>query len=112
MHALNNLLKTCLNMVSGAQTTTLTFGSKSGFGAQGGGSRLIPFTSTPEEGASSMVGQTAKLESISAMPAYKDKSHEELRWEDYQRGDKGLLPVSFLFFFPFISKMPAQCIRC
>jgi hypothetical protein len=23
------------------------------------------------------------------MPEYKDKSHEELRWEDYQRGDKG-----------------------
>jgi hypothetical protein len=23
------------------------------------------------------------------MPEYKEKSHEELRWEDYQRGDKG-----------------------
>jgi nuclear pore complex protein Nup98-Nup96 len=23
------------------------------------------------------------------MPEYKDKSHEALRWEDYQRGDKG-----------------------
>ncbi|EXB77672.1 hypothetical protein L484_018189 [Morus notabilis] len=30
-----------------------------------------------------------KLEAISAMPVYKDKSHEELRWEDYQLGDKG-----------------------
>lgn len=97
MHALNNLLKTCVLMVPGAQTTTPTFGSspgfgqQTGFGAQGGGSRLTPFTSTPEEGASSTAGQTAKLESISAMPAYKDKSHEELRWEDYQRGDKGSL---------------------
>jgi hypothetical protein len=105
MRALNNLLKTCLYMVSGAQTTTQTFGSRSGFGAQGGGSRLTPFTSSPEEGASSARGQTTKLESISAMPAYKDKSHEELRWEDYQHGDKGLL------FFPFIFKMPAQCNR-
>ncbi|KAG4395409.1 hypothetical protein AAZX31_20G204500 [Glycine max] len=31
----------------------------------------------------------SKLESISAMPIYKDKSHEQLRWEDYQLGDKG-----------------------
>ncbi|GKD25738.1 peptidase S59, nucleoporin, partial [Tanacetum coccineum] len=29
------------------------------------------------------------LFSISAMPAYKEKNHEELRWEDYQLGDKG-----------------------
>ncbi|MCI19333.1 nuclear pore complex protein Nup98-Nup96-like, partial [Trifolium medium] len=27
-----------------------------------------------------------KLESISAIPLYKDKSHEELRFEDYQLG--------------------------
>ena len=25
------------------------------------------------------------------MPAYKDKSHEELRWEDYRLGDKGMV---------------------
>jgi len=41
------------------------------------------------EADSGTSGQTAKLESISAMPVYKDKSHEELRWEDYQLGDKG-----------------------
>ncbi|VFQ59371.1 unnamed protein product [Cuscuta campestris] len=29
------------------------------------------------------------MESISAMPVYKEKSHEELRFEDYQSGDKG-----------------------
>jgi len=34
------------------------------------------------------------LESISAMPVYELKSHEELRWEDDQLGDKGL----FFFF--------------
>ncbi|KAJ3681305.1 hypothetical protein LUZ60_015794 [Juncus effusus] len=75
----------------GAQPTTPTFGSP-GFGQQqqqqAGGSRITPFVPTPEEGATG-TGATAKLESISAMPAYKDKSHEELRWEDYQRGDKG-----------------------
>ncbi|EOA34859.1 hypothetical protein CARUB_v10022441mg, partial [Capsella rubella] len=31
-----------------------------------------------------------RLQSISAnMPPYIEKNHEELRWEDYQRGDKG-----------------------
>jgi hypothetical protein len=29
------------------------------------------------------------FQSISAMPVYNSKSHEELRHEDYQRGDKG-----------------------
>ncbi|KAI9081241.1 hypothetical protein K1719_036813 [Acacia pycnantha] len=76
----------------GSQTTSSAFGStgvgQSGFGGQRGGSRVINYTPTAEaDGGTS--GQTAKLESISAMPVYKDKSHEELRWEDYQIGDKG-----------------------
>jgi len=33
--------------------------------------------------------QAGKFLCISAMPAYKDKQLEELRWEDYQAGDKG-----------------------
>ncbi|KAL8159770.1 hypothetical protein V2J09_001307, partial [Rumex salicifolius] len=75
----------------GSQTTTPTFGTsgfgQSPFGAQRGGSRVAPYTPTPE---ADVAGQTpGKLESISAMPVYKDKSHEELRWEDYQQGDKG-----------------------
>ncbi|CAL0299969.1 unnamed protein product [Lupinus luteus] len=71
----------------GSQTPTPAFG-QSGFGGQRGGSRIANYTPTtePDSGTS---GQTAKLESISAMPTYKDKSHEELRWEDYQLGDKG-----------------------
>ncbi|XP_054809218.1 nuclear pore complex protein NUP98A isoform X2 [Prosopis cineraria] len=76
----------------GSQTTSSAFGStgigQPGFGGQRGGSRVANYTPTAEaDGGTS--GQTAKLESISAMPIYKEKSHEELRWEDYQIGDKG-----------------------
>ena len=31
---------------------------------------------------------TTQYNSISAMQAYSSKSHEELRWEDYQQGIK------------------------
>ncbi|XP_023534368.1 nuclear pore complex protein NUP98A-like isoform X1 [Cucurbita pepo subsp. pepo] len=77
----------------GAQSTT-TFGTsgfgQAGFGGQRGGSRVTPYAPTTEPDSGSGSTQAAgKLESISAMPAYKDKSHEELRWEDYQLGDKG-----------------------
>ncbi|CDY20633.1 BnaC08g14250D [Brassica napus] len=79
---------------SSAQASTPTFGS-SGFGQspfgggqQQGGSRAVPYAPTVEADTASGT-PAGKLESISAMPAYKDKSHEELRWEDYQRGDKG-----------------------
>ncbi|CAO2838550.1 unnamed protein product [Amaranthus hypochondriacus] len=68
--------------------------TSSTFGAVGqsnlGGSRVTPYQPSPEvDGGSSSTGGPGKLESISAMQAYKDKSHEELRWEDYQRNDKG-----------------------
>ena len=78
----------------GAQATTPTFGSggfgQSTLGVQPGGSRVVPYSPTTEADSGSSTQPAGKLESISAMPAYKDKSHEELRWEDYQRGDKGL----------------------
>ncbi|PON93036.1 Peptidase S59, nucleoporin [Trema orientale] len=78
----------------GSQSTTPTFASAGfgqPFGGQQGGSRVAPYTPTPEPDSSSSGtnATSGKLESISAMPVYKDKSHEELRWEDYQRGDKG-----------------------
>lgn len=78
---------------TGAQSTS-TFGTsgfgQAGFGGQRGGSRVTPYAPTPEPDPGSGSTQAAgKLESISAMPVYKDKSHEELRWEDYQLGDKG-----------------------
>lgn len=72
-----------------------TFGG--GFGQSNlGGSRVANYTPTLEADAGSG-NQAGKLESISAMAAYKDKSHEELRWEDYQRGDKGLSIAPFPF---------------
>ncbi|CAK7357516.1 unnamed protein product [Dovyalis caffra] len=74
----------------GAQPTTSAFANtgftQPGFVGQRPGTRAAPYAETAEaEGGA----QAGKLESISAMPAYKDKSHEELRWEDYQVGDKG-----------------------
>ncbi|XVF10251.1 hypothetical protein REPUB_Repub07fG0166700 [Reevesia pubescens] len=79
----------------GTQSSAPAFGSTSfgqspsPFGGQRGGSRVAPYTPTTEADSGSGTQPAAKLESISAMPVYKDKSHEELRWEDYQLGDKG-----------------------
>ncbi|KAJ7945107.1 Nuclear pore complex protein NUP98A [Quillaja saponaria] len=74
----------------GSQSST--FGStglgQSGFGGQRGGSRVAAYAPTTEADGGA-TGQSGKLESISAMSIYRDKSHEELRWEDYQLGDKG-----------------------
>ncbi|XP_062197163.1 nuclear pore complex protein NUP98A-like isoform X2 [Phragmites australis] len=73
----------------GSQTAAPTFGQAQ-FGNQAGGTRIKPYAQTPDvDSATSGTQPAAKLDSISAMPEYKDKSHEELRWEDYQRGDKG-----------------------
>lgn len=83
-----------MSCCTGAQATTPTFGStgfgQSAFGGQRGGSRVAAYTPTTEVDSGSGTQPVGKLESISAMPAYKDKSHEELRWEDYQLGDKGI----------------------
>ncbi|CAN6253748.1 unnamed protein product [Urochloa humidicola] len=74
----------------GSQTGAPAFGQAQ-FGNQAGGTRIKPYAQTPDVdgGTTSGAQAAAKLDSISAMPEYKDKSHEELRWEDYQRGDKG-----------------------
>ena len=79
---------------AGAQSTTPTLGNtafgQSTFGAQAAqrvGNRVTPYQGTSEPDSNGV----GKLESISAMPAYKEKSHEELRWEDYQAGDKGII---------------------
>ncbi|KAG5525621.1 hypothetical protein RHGRI_032062 [Rhododendron griersonianum] len=74
---------------------TSTFGSThfrpSAFGSQCGGSRVAGYSKTVEVVDGGNMGSTGpqQLESISAMPLYKDKSTEQLRWEDYKSGDKG-----------------------
>ncbi|KAF5774645.1 putative peptidase S59, nucleoporin, nucleoporin peptidase S59 [Helianthus annuus] len=77
----------------GGQTTAPAFGSpgfgQPSFGSQRGGTRVSAYAQTPEADSGSSTQPAGKLESISAMPVYKEKSHEELRWEDYQLGDKG-----------------------
>ncbi|CAJ2628371.1 unnamed protein product [Trifolium pratense] len=75
----------------GSRTPTQTFENtgigQSEFGRQRGGSRVASYSATTE--LDGCFGQPGKFESISTMSYYKDKSHEELRWEDYQLGDKG-----------------------
>ncbi|KAL7205577.1 hypothetical protein ACSBR2_018502 [Camellia fascicularis] len=77
----------------GAQTTMPTFGTTSfgpsAFGGQRGGSRVAAYTATAEVDGGSRTQPAVKLQSLLAMTVYKDKSHEELRLEDYQLGDKG-----------------------
>ncbi|XP_048131644.1 nuclear pore complex protein NUP98A-like [Rhodamnia argentea] len=76
---------------AGSRVATPTFGraafGNSFFGDQHRGSRVAPFTPTAEAESGMM---PSKLQSICGMtvPVYNHKSHEELRWEDYQWGDK------------------------
>ncbi|KAI3977593.1 hypothetical protein MKX01_000506 [Papaver californicum] len=82
----------------GTQTTTpSTFGFPSTFGQPGfnsgqqqrGGSRLVAYIPTTFEESVAQGTAKFKLQSISTMPVYENKSHEELKWDDYQLGDKG-----------------------
>lgn len=77
----------------GPQITASTFGSM-GFGKlassdPSGGSRMAAYAATAEVDGTNFEQPAGKLKSISAVPIYRNKSHEELRWEDYQLGDKG-----------------------
>ena len=79
------------NYFVGAETVSPTsFGSthfgQSPFGRQCGGSRAAVYTTTAHPEAD------IPIMSISAMPIYENKIPEELRWEDYQSGDKGISP--------------------
>ncbi|KAG0446853.1 hypothetical protein HPP92_028608, partial [Vanilla planifolia] len=75
----------------GAQTSTPASKSRFWaicFGSQGGGSRVSPYTATSEPDASG-TQPAGKLNQFLPCLLTRIKSHEELRWEDYQRGDKG-----------------------
>ncbi|MCI27072.1 nuclear pore complex protein Nup98-Nup96-like, partial [Trifolium medium] len=75
----------------GSHTPTKTFENtgigQSEFGHRRGGSRVASYSATTQPDGGS-AGQLGKFESISTMSIYNDKSQEELRWEDYQLGDK------------------------
>ncbi len=100
-------LNECFFVMFLGTSATTTFGSGFGVSAFGGqqrvGSRAAPYAVTPDPDTGTG-GQVGKFMSISAMPAYKNKSHEELRWEDYQAGDKGILACLVLRYstlYPF-----------
>ncbi|KAI5393554.1 hypothetical protein KIW84_060613 [Lathyrus oleraceus] len=71
------------------ESTTTTFrGQNPTFGSQiptlTSGSRLASYPATTETKTYSGYTPSGILEFISTMSGYKNKSHEELRWEDYQ----------------------------
>nr|XP_016497582.1 PREDICTED: nuclear pore complex protein NUP98A-like isoform X2 [Nicotiana tabacum] len=77
--------------VSGKESTapllkSFSFG-KAACGFNQNGSRIASYIATPEKD-STKPGET--IQSICGMHTYKDKSQEELRFEDYQLGDKGI----------------------
>ncbi|KAK2078505.1 hypothetical protein QBZ16_003345 [Prototheca wickerhamii] len=85
----------------GAAPATPGFGSPAGgglFGQQSApafgstpaarGTRSVPWQKTQDTEQTSS-GVKLNYNSISCMPQYIHKSHEELRWEDYQDGNKG-----------------------
>ena len=76
---------------------------QSAFGRQQrGGSRVAVYAATVEEVDS---GKPGSIQSISAMPIYKNKNAEELRWEDYESGYKGIVffCLTHQMFFLLIS---------
>ncbi|GFY94349.1 nucleoporin autopeptidase [Actinidia rufa] len=85
------------------------FGQSASDSQQRGGSRVAVYAATVEVVDGGNPGSTElkcqlKLQSISAMPIYKNKNFEELRWEDYQSGDKGI--VEFVLALRLYSQSP------
>lgn len=74
--------------------------TRSVFGGEMGGTRVACYTTTSEDEFKMGIPCYGKIDSISAMPIYNSKSHEELRLEDYKLGDKGTFdfhsPSSFV----------------
>lgn len=102
-------------------TPAPTFGSPSApttnFGASGGlfsstasvssaasgGTRIAPYQATSRADGTT----TINLQSISAMEAYKDQSHEELRFADYSQGNRGTASPAPASFGGFGAPAPA-----
>jgi len=62
------------------------FGASPGAAAGGGGTKIAPFQPTTRQDGTNQI----TLHSISAMQQYTNKSFEELRFEDYSQGNKGM----------------------
>ncbi|KAH9319548.1 hypothetical protein KI387_021317, partial [Taxus chinensis] len=83
----------------GSQIPAIGFG-QTPFSRPRGSCRLATYRTTYETD-NSLAGQAPEnFISISTMPQYKNESHEELRWEDYQLGNKGC-NISFHAALPF-----------
>ncbi|OMP02439.1 nuclear pore complex protein Nup98-Nup96-like isoform 1 [Corchorus olitorius] len=78
----------------------------SGEEVEGKGSKVVPYRATSEEPYYIGVRENLKVQSISAMSVYNGKSHEVLRWEDYQLGQKGTPPNPFQLSPPKFTFLP------
>lgn len=88
---LNNSSNSSLYAIenSGSQGKTLPLAIGSTTGKQSKGSSVAPYSATQETNGANGRNYLEKMQSISAMPIYSDKSHEELRMEDYELRNKG-----------------------
>ncbi|KAH6825896.1 hypothetical protein C2S53_001333 [Perilla frutescens var. hirtella] len=75
---------TFLNAGFSGSTTSWGFASATGTGKECRGSRVAPYAATPDSDGLNGLNSAGKIASISAMPHYKDRTHEELRLEDYE----------------------------
>ncbi|XP_073270805.1 uncharacterized protein [Primulina huaijiensis] len=78
----------CAIQNSGSQGKTSPWAIGSMTGKQSEGSSVAPYSATRETNGGSGRNYLEKMQSISAMPIYSDKSHEELRMEDYELQNK------------------------
>ncbi|KAG5623928.1 hypothetical protein H5410_009146 [Solanum commersonii] len=80
---------------------------KSAFGINRKGSRIASYIATPENNITGPSGE--KIQSICGMQTYKDKSQEELRFEDYQLGDKGYAIQKIIQKSGHLTIKPSYC---
>lgn len=75
----------------GALGTPAPNAAQLGYATDGRGTRVAPFRpeAVKTAGTATTAESTQQFRSICAMPQYAGKSHEELRFEDYQAGCKG-----------------------
>lgn len=74
---------------SGSHSKTLPWAIGSTTGIRCQGSSAAPYSATWEANGANGRNSREKMQCISAMPIYSDKSHEELRMEDYELHTKG-----------------------